>query len=239
MAGLAVKVDQVALLRESRKSKFPDPVAAAVIAELAGVDGIAVHLRQNRSHMQDKDVRMIRNVIQSKLILEMAATSEMIGIALDIKPDLVTLVPEKREEFTAEGGLDLIAHRVDISETVGTLQNSGISVGILIDPDPEQIKMAHRTNASIVEIHSGTYTQSKTAQKRHQVFLKIVDAIKLAHKLKFSVKVGHGLCYRTIKAFKGIGEIDEFSIGHGLISRALLTGMENAIKEMITLINGL
>ena len=239
MAGLAVKVDQVALLRENRKSKFPDPVAAAVIAELAGVDGIAVHLRQNRSHMQDKDVRMIRNVIQSKLILEMAATSEMIGIALDIKPDLVTLVPEKREEFTAEGGLDLIAHRVDISETVDTLQNSGISVGILIDPDPEQIKMAHRTNASIVEIHSGTYTQSKTAQKRHQVFLKIVDAIKLAHKLKFSVKVGHGLCYRTIKAFKGIGEIDEFSIGHGIISRALLTGMENAIKEMITLINGL
>jgi pyridoxine 5-phosphate synthase len=239
MAGLAVKIDQVARLRESRKSQFPDPVAASVIAELAGVDGIAVHLRQNRDHLQDKDVRMIRNVVQSKLILELASTSEMVGIALDIKPELVTLVPEKREEFTPEGGLDLIAYRDDIAETVDTLQNSGISVGLLINPDPEQIKIAHRTSASIVEIHCGIYTESKTAQKRHQAFLAIVDAIKLAHKLKFSVKLGRGLCYKTIKAFKGIGEIDEFSIGHSIISRALLTGLENAVKEMIGLINGL
>jgi pyridoxine 5-phosphate synthase len=239
MAGLAIKIDQVARLRESRKSQFPDPVAASVIAELAGADGIAVHLRQNRDHLQDKDVRMIRNVVQSKLILELASTSEMVGIALDIKPELVTLVPEKREEFTPEGGLDLIAYRDDIAETVDTLQNSGISVGLLINPDLEQIKIAHRTNASIVEIHCGIYTESKTAQKRHQAFLTIVDAIKLAHKLKFSVKVGRGLCYKTIKAFKGIGEIDEFSIGHSIISRALLTGLENAVKEMITLINGL
>ena len=239
MAGLAVKIDQVARLRESRKSQYPDPIAASVIAELAGADGIAVHLRQNRDHLQDKDVRMIRNVVQSKLILELASTSEMVGIALDIKPELVTLVPEKREEFTPEGGLDLIAYRDDIAETVDTLQNSGISVGLLINPDPEQIKIAHRTSASIVEIHCGVYTESKTAQKRHQAFIKIVDAIKVAHKLKFSVKVGRGLCYKTIKAFKGVGEIDEFSIGHSIISRALLTGLENAVKEMITLINGL
>ena len=239
MAGLAVKIDQVAILRESRKSQFPDPAAAAVIAELAGVDGIAVHLRQDRRHIQDKDVRLIRNIVQSKLILEMASTSEMVGIALDIKPDLVTLVPEKRDEFTADGGLDLVAHRVDVADTVDTLQNSGISVGILIDPDPEQIKMAHKTNASIVEIHGGTYTESKTAQKRHQAFLRVLDAIKLAHKLKFSVKVGHGLCFKSIKAFIGIGEIDEFSIGHGIISRALLIGIDNAVKEMIALIRGL
>jgi len=239
MAGLAVKIDQVARLRESRKSQYPDPIAAAVIAEMAGVDGIVVHLRQNRDHIQDKDVRMIRNVVQSKLILEMASTSEMVGIALDIKPDLVTLVPEKREEFTPEGGLDLVALREDIAETVDTLQNSGISVGLLINPDLEQIKMAHRTNAAIIEIHCGIYTESKTAQKRHQAFLKIVDAIKLAHKLKFSVKLGRGLCYKTIKAFKGVEEIDEFSIGHSIMSRALLTGMENAIKEMIAIINAL
>ena len=239
MAGLAVKIDQVARLRESRKSQFPDPVAASVIAELAGADGIAVHLRQNRDHLQDKDVRMIRNVVQTKLILELASTSEMVGIALDIKPELVTLVPEKREEFTPEGGLDLIAYRDDIAETVETLQNSGISVGLLINPDPEQIKIAHRTSASIVELHCGIYTEAKTAQKRHQAFLTIVDAIKLSHKLKFSVKVGRGLCYKTIKAFKGIAEIDEFSIGHSIISRALLTGLENAVKEMIVLINGL
>ncbi|UCE53766.1 MAG: pyridoxine 5'-phosphate synthase [Desulfobacterales bacterium] len=239
MAGLAVKVDQVAMLRESRKSQFPDPVAAAVMAELAGVDGIVVHLRQDRRHIQDRDVRMLRNIIQSKLILEMASTSEMVGVALDIKPDLVTLVPEKREEFTAEGGMDLVVHKDDITETVATLQDSGIPVGLLIDPSPEQLKMAHRTNASIVEIHTGTYTESKTAQKRHQAFIKIVDAIKLAHKLKVSVKVGRGLCYKTIKAFKGLSEIDEFSIGHSIISRALLNGMDHAAKEMIDIINAL
>lgn len=239
MAGLAVKIDQVAILRESRKSQFPDPAAAAVIAELAGADGIAVHLRQDRRHIQDKDVRLIRNIVQSKLILEMASTSEMVGIALDIKPDLVTLVPEKRDEFTADGGMDLVAHGDDVADTVDTLQNGGISVGILIDPDPEQIKMAHKTNVSIVEIHGGTYTESKTAQKRHQAFLRVVDAIKLARKLKFSVKVGHGLCFKSIKAFTGIDEIDEFSIGHGIISRALLIGMDRAVKEMIALIRGL
>ena len=239
MAGLAVKVDQVAMLRESRKSQIPDPVAAAVMAELAGVDGIVVHLRQDRRHIQDRDVRMLRNIIQSKLILEMASTSEMVGVGLDIKPDLVTLVPEKREEFTAEGGMDLVVHKDDITETVATLQDSGIPVGLLIDPSPEQLKMAHRTNASIVEIHTGTYTESKTAQKRHQAFIKIVDAIKLAHKLKVSVKVGRGLCYKTIKAFKGLSEIDEFSIGHSIISRALLNGMDNAVKEMIDIINAL
>ncbi len=169
----------------------------------------------------------------------MASTSEMVGIALDIKPDLVTLVPEKRDEFTADGGMDLVAHRVDVADTVDTLQNSGISVGILIDPDPEQVKMAHKTNATILELHCGTYTESKTAQKRHQAFLKVVDAIKLANKLNFSVKVGHGLCFKSIKAFTGIGEIDEFSIGHGIISRALLIGMDNAVKEMLALIRGL
>jgi pyridoxine 5-phosphate synthase len=239
MAGLAVKIDQIARLRQSRKSQFPDPVAAVIMAELAGVDGIVVHLRQDRRHIQDRDVRMLRNVIQTKLILEMAPTSEMVGVALDIKPELITLVPEKREEFTAEGGLDLSEHHEDITETVATLQNSGISVGLLIDPEPEQLKMAHRTNATIVEIHTGTYTESKTAQKRHQAFLRIVDAIKLAHKLKFSVKLGRGLCYKTIKAFKGLSEIDEFSIGHSIISRALLTGMDSAVKEMITLIERL
>jgi pyridoxine 5-phosphate synthase len=239
MAGLALKIDQVATLRESRKAQLPHPVAAAIVAELAGVDGIAVHLRQDRRHIQDRDVRMLRNVVQSKLILEMAATSEMVGITMDIKPDLVTLVPEKREDFTAEGGLDLIAHGDDIAETVQTLQNSGIPVGLLIDPDPEQLKQAHRTNATMVEIHTGSYCESKTAPKRHQAFLDIVDAVKLAHKLKLSVKAGRGLCYKSIKAFKGIIEIDEFTIGHSIIARALLSGMHDAVKEMLSLIKSL
>jgi pyridoxine 5-phosphate synthase len=178
----------------------------------------------------------LRSVVQTKLILETASTSEMVGVALDIKPDLVTLVPEKREEFTADGGLDLIVHRADVSDTVATLQNSGIPVGLLVDPEPEQIKLAHKIGASLVEIHSATYCDAKTAQKRHQAFLNIVDAVKLAHKLKFSVKVGRGLCYKTVKVFKNIDEIDEFSIGHSIISRAVLIGMQAAVTDMRKLI---
>ena len=236
MAGLAVKIDQVAALRNVRNSRSPDPVTAATMAELAGADGIIVHLRLDRKHINDRDVRILRNVVQTKLILEMASTSEMVGVALDIKPDLVTLVPEKREEFTVDGGLDLIVHRADVSDTVAALQNSGIPVGLLVDPEPEQIKLAHKIGASLVEIRSATYCDAKTAQKRHQAFLNIIDAVKLAHKLKFSVKVGRGLCYKTVKVFKNIDEIDEFSIGHSIISRAVLIGMQAAVADMQKLI---
>ncbi len=239
MSGLAVKVDQVAALRAVRKSQFPDPVTAATLAEMAGADGIIVHLRQDRKQTKDRDVRILRSVVQSKLILEMASTSEIVGVALDIKPDLVTLVPERREKYSDEGGLDLILHRNDIAETVGTLQNSGIPVGLLVDPEPEQIKLAHMSNATMIEIHTAAYCDAKTAQKRHQAFLNIVDAVKLAHKLKFSVKAGRGLCYKSIKAFKGIHEIDEFSIGHSIIARAVLTGMQAAVEEMLRLIRAL
>ena len=239
MSGLAVKIDCVAALREARKSPFPDPVAAAVLAELAGADGVVVHLREDRRDISDRDVRILRQTIQSKLILEMASTTEMVGMALDIKPDHVTLVPEKREEFSTGGGLDLIVHKDEIREIVDTLQNSGIPVGILIDPEPEQLKQAHRTNAGIVEIHTGTYCEAKTTRTRHRAFLKIVDAVKLAHKLKLNVKAGRRLCYKSIKAFSGLEEIDEFSIGHSIVSRAVLTGMEKAVKDMIDLIREL
>ena len=237
MAGLAVKIDQVAALRNARKSQSPDPVTAAAMAELAGADGITVHLRLDRKHITDRDVRILRSVVQTRLILEMASTSEMVGVALDIKPDLVTLVPEKREQFTADGGLDLIIHRADFSDTVATLQNSGIPVGLLVDPEPEQIRLAHKIGASLVEIHTATYCDAKTAQKRHQAFLNIVDAVKLAHKLKFSVKASRGLCYKTIKVIKKIDEIDEFSIGHSIISRAVLIGMQAAVADMRKLIS--
>ncbi len=239
MAGLAVKIDLVAAMRETRKSALPDPVVAALMAELAGADGIAMHLRGDRRDIQDRDVRILRQMIQSKLILEMAPTTEMVGMALDIKPDHVTLVPEKRVEFSAGGGLDLVINRDEIREIVDTLQNSGIPVGILIDPDPEQLKQAHRTNAKIVELHTGAYCEAKTSKTRHQEFLKMVDAVKLAQKLNLNIKAGHGLCYKSIKAFKGLGKIDEFSIGHSVISRAILTGMEKAVKEMIELIRAL
>ena len=239
MAGLAVNIDHVATLREVRKVSYPEPVAAAVLAELAGADGIVVHLRKDRRHIQDRDVRILRKVIQTKLILEMASTSEMVGIALDIKPDLVTLVPEKREELTTEGGLDLFVHKNSVAETVGSLQDNGIPVSIFIDPEPEQIELAYKIDASTVEIHTGTFCDATTPKKRDQAFDKIVDAVKLAHKLKLKINAGHGICYNTIKTFKGLHEIDEFSIGHSIVSRAVLVGMERAVKEMSALINKL
>ncbi len=239
MAGLAVNVDHVATLREARKIKYPDPVAAAVLAELAGADGIVVHLREDRRHIQDRDLRILRKVVQTKLILEMASTPEMVGIALDLQPDVVTLVPEKREELTTEGGLDLIVHKNTTAETVDTLQNSGIPVCIFIDPDPDQIKTAHQINATMVEIHTGTFCEARTEKEKNLAFSKIVNAAKLASKLKLIANAGHGLCYKTIKAFKGLYEIDEFSIGHSIVSRAVLVGMQRAVAEMIALIKEL
>ena len=239
MAGLAVNVDHVATLRQLRGVSYPDPVAAAVLAELAGADGIVVHLRKDRRHIQDRDARILRRVVQTKLILEMASTTEMLGIALDIKPDLVTLVPERREEITTEGGLDLVVHKTAVKETIGMLQNSGIPVSIFIDPKPEQLKLAHQANANMVEIHTGTFCEATTSKKKKQAFSKIVDAIKLSHKLRLGINVGHGICYNTIKAFKGLKEIDEFSIGHSIVSRASLVGMERAVREMLALIKEL
>jgi len=239
MAGLAVNVDHIATLRQLRGVSYPDPVAAAVLAELAGAEGIVVHLRRDRRHIQDRDVRILRKVVQTKLILEMATTTEMLGIALDIKPDLVTLVPERREEITTEGGLDLVVHKTAVTETVRTLQNSGIPVSIFIDPEPEQLKLAHQAKANLVEIHTGTFCDATTSKKKKQAFSKIVDAIKLSYKLKLGINVGHGICYNTIKAFKGLKEIDEFSIGHSIVSRASLVGMERAVKEMAALIKEL
>ncbi|MBW2192694.1 MAG: pyridoxine 5'-phosphate synthase [Deltaproteobacteria bacterium] len=239
MAGLAVNVDHVATLREARKINYPEPVAAAVLAEMGGADGIVVHLRGDRRHIQDRDVRILRNIVQTKLILEMASTPEMIGIALNIRPEVVTLVPERREELTTEGGLDLIVHKDAIAETVRTLQDGGISVCIFIDADPEQIKLAHQINANMVEIHTGTFCDAKMSIKRQKTFSQIVNAVKLARKLNLTVNAGHGICYNTIKAFKGLHEIEEFSIGHSIVSRAVLVGMERAVREMVALVKEL
>jgi pyridoxine 5-phosphate synthase len=217
-----------------------------------------VHLREDRRHIKDRDVRILRQIVQTKLILEMASNHEMVGIALDIQPDLVTLVPEQREELTTEGGLDLITQNNAIAETVDTLQNSGIPVCIFIDPNLDQIKLAHKINATMVEINTGTFCEAKTLKKatmveintgtfceaktlkkRNQAFSNIVDTVKFAHKLKIGVIAGHGLCYNTITAFKELYEIEEFSIGHSIVSKAVLVGLEKAVKEMKTLIKEL
>jgi pyridoxine 5-phosphate synthase len=234
MASLAVNIDHTATLRQARRNvSYPDPVAAAVLAELAGASGIVVHLREDRRHIQDRDVRLLRETVQTKLILEMASTKAMVETALDIKPEIVTLVPEKREELTTEGGLDLIKHETAIAKTVNTLQERGIQVSIFIDPEPDQIEIAEKIDAKMVEIHTGTFCDAKTFKEKDQAFFKIVEAVKLAHSLKLGVNAGHGLCTNTIKAFKGLSEIDEFSIGHSIISRAVLVGMDRAVREML------
>ncbi len=236
MAQLAVNVDHVATLRNARGINYPEPVAAAVAAETAGADGIVVHLREDRRHINERDVRLLRKIVQSKLILEMAATTEMLGIALDIKPDCVTLVPEKREELTTEGGLDLITHQNHVREAVATLKNAGIEVCIFIDPDLDQIKVAHKIDADMIEIHTGAFCDATTRVQKQREFFRIIDAAKIGTKLKLEVNAGHGICYNTIKAFKGLAEISEFSIGHSIIARAVLTGMDQAVRDMKQLI---
>ena len=239
MAGLAVNVDHIATLRQARGTNYPDPIAAAIIAELAGADGIVAHLREDRRHMQDRDIKLLRQTVKTKLILEMGATPEMVGIALDVKPDLVTLVPEKREELTTEGGLDLVMHKEHVGEAVENLQSAGIPVSIFIDPDVEQIKLAHRINADMIEIHTGVFCDETSPTKRNKAFSDIVNAAKVASKLNLGVNAGHGICYSSIKSFAGLHEIDEFSIGHSIISRASLAGMETAVRDMVSLINQL
>ena len=239
MATLAVNVDHIATLRQARGVSYPDPVAAAALAELAGAEGIVVHLREDRRHIQDRDVRILRETVQTKLILEMAATPEMIDIAVKIKPDLATLVPEKREELTTEGGLDLLANRDHVASAVATLKQGGIPTSIFIDPNPEQIEVAHEIDAAKVEIHTGTFCDATTPESRTQAFTAIVDAVKLAANLKLGINAGHGLCYTTIQAFRGLSEIDEFSIGHSIISRAALVGMDRAVREMLALVGKL
>jgi pyridoxine 5-phosphate synthase len=239
MATLAVNVDHIATLRQARGVSYPDPVAAAALAELAGAEGIVVHLREDRRHIQDRDVRILRETVQTKLILEMAATPEMIDIAGEIKPDLVTLVPEKREELTTEGGLDLLENRDHVAKAVATLGQAGIPTSIFVDPNPEQIETAHRIDAAKVEIHTGTFCDAATPESRDRAFSAIVDAVKLAARLKLGINAGHGLCYITIQAFRGLSEIDEFSIGHSIISRAALVGMDRAVREMRVLVEKL
>lgn len=239
MAQLAVNVDHVATLRQARGVTYPDPVAAAVAAETAGADGIVVHLRGDRRHIQERDVRLLRKIVQTKLILEMAASNEMLGIALDIKPDCVTLVPETKKEISTEGGLDLITHESHIRETIAALKNAGMEVCIFIDPDLEQIKIAHKIDADMIEIHTGAFCDATTKAQKQKEFLKIIDAAKIGTKLKLEVNAGHGIGYNTIKAFKGLSEIKEFSIGHSIIARSVLTGLDQAVKDMKQLISAL
>ncbi|MFP4159707.1 MAG: pyridoxine 5'-phosphate synthase [Desulfobacterales bacterium] len=241
MSGLAVNVDHVATLRQVRggATGYPDPVHAAALAELGGADGIVVHLREDRRHIQDRDVYLLKKTVLSRLILEMAATEEMLSIAADVRPDLVTLVPEKRQELTTEGGLDVVSLSGQAGRAVKSLKESKIAVSLFVDPDPEQIRASADTGADMVEIHTGAFCEALDPAEKKQRFSDVAEAAGLARQLDLGVNAGHGLCYNTIKYFSQAPSIDEFSIGHSIVSRAALTGMEQAVREMRDLIRNL
>lgn len=237
MARLGVNVDHVATLRQARGGTDPDPLAAAVLVELAGADGIVVHLREDRRHIQDRDLRLLREMTRTKLDLEMAVDGEMVKIALNIKPDLVTLVPEKRQELTTEGGLDVAGQRDRIQGIVSLLHNGGIPVSVFIEPDLTQVKAAHKISADFVELHTGRYANATRSKEADMEFEAITQAARLAYKLGIGVNAGHGLNYRNVKRLTHIPEIVEYNIGHSIIARSVLVGLVQAVKEMKALLS--
>ncbi len=236
MAKLEVNVDHVATLRQARRIDEPDPVHAAVLAELAGCDGIIVHLREDRRHIQDRDLQLLRQTVKIRLNLEMAATEEMLRIASEVKPELVTLVPEKREELTTEGGLNVLGQKEPLKEFVIQLKAAHLAVSLFVDPDPAQITAAKEVGAEWVELHTGIYAEAASEAEAQRHFDGLLDAARHARSLGLRVKCGHGLNYRNIKLFRNRPEFEEFSIGHSIISRAVLVGIERAVREMLELI---
>ena len=236
MARLGVNIDHVATLRNARGGSEPDPVAAAALAELAGADGITIHLREDRRHIKDRDLTLLRQTVQTRLNLEMAATDEMVAIALSIKPECCTLVPEKRAELTTEGGLDVRIHLEALKVAIEKLQQGGIIVSLFVDPDPDQIKAANKAGADYIEIHAGSFAEAATWKEEEQELIKIENAVKLARKLDLGVNAGHGLNYVNVKKVAAIGGIEEFNIGHSIMSRAILVGLHQAVRDMSELV---
>ncbi len=235
MARLSVNVDHVATLRQARMIDEPDPVWAAVLAEKAGADGIIVHLREDRRHIQDRDLRVLREVVKTRLNMEMAAVEEMVGIALEVGPDICTLVPERRQELTTEGGLEVKGNLERIKEVVARLKEGGIEVSLFIDPNPEQVKAAHMAGADIVELHTGSYANA-TGEHARKELEAIDEAARLASRVGLKVAAGHGLNLRNIRPLLAIAEIEEYSIGHSIVARAVFVGFEEAVKEMLALV---
>jgi len=235
---LGVNVDHVATIRQARGITEPDPVTAAAIAELAGADGITVHLREDRRHIQDRDVEILRQTVKTRLNLEMALTDEMVAIALRILPDAVTLVPEGRHELTTEGGLDVSLLQSTLKQKIALLKQAGIVVSLFVEPDLDQIRCCHKVGADYIEIHTGTYCDVKTDAERKEQLKRIEMAISAAKKLGIGVNAGHGLDYRNIHPVLALNGIEEFNIGHSIVSRAVLVGMDQAVREMLQLLKG-
>ena len=235
MKSLSVNIDHVATLRQARGEKQPDPVTAALIAELAGASGIVSHLREDRRHIQDHDVYLLRKMLKTKLDLEMAATEEIINIALDIVPELVTLVPERRQELTTEGGLDVASEISRFKDVTARFHEKDILVSLFVAPVEYQISAAKNVGADFVELHTGEYANAKGNVVMAQLE-RLKSAARVAAKIGLKVNAGHGLDYANLRAVATIDEIEEFSIGHALISRALFVGMERAVIEMIDIL---
>jgi pyridoxine 5-phosphate synthase len=236
MARLAVNVDHVATVRQARGISEPDPVSAAAIAELAGAEGIICHLREDRRHINDRDLRLLRETVKTKLNMEMAAVDEMIGIACDVRPDVATLVPEKREELTTEGGLDVAANPAQYRSVTEQLREKDIQVSLFIDPEPGQIQTAQAVGADLIEIHTGHYAEAPNEHQAIVRFERIITAVQTAVELGLGVSAGHGLNYVNVKRFGSLPQIEEYSIGHSIVARAVLVGFDQAVREMIALV---
>ncbi len=233
---LGVNVDHVASLRQARRTPYPDPVAAAAVVELAGADQITVHLREDRRHIQERDVRLLRQTVQTMLNLEMAATAEMVKVAYDIKPDVVTLVPERREELTTEGGLDVGHHRDHLKKHVQSLRDADIEVSLFIDPDLDQVRHAHRLEVAAIELHTGKYCDARGEAEQRVELQRIVDAARTAAKLGLRVAAGHGLNYHNLRALVPVSEIEEYNIGHAVVAQAVFVGLDRAVRDMLALL---
>jgi pyridoxine 5-phosphate synthase len=230
-----VNIDHVATLREARGINYPDPVYAAGIAEMAGASGIIVHLREDRRHIKDRDVQILREVVKTKLNLEMAATPEIVEIACKVRPDMITLVPEKRKELTTEGGLDVVKFSDKLKKVIEKVHGKGIKVSLFIDPVEAQIAAARKMNADMIEIHTGTYSDAKSDKVREREFKKVVGAAIMGKQLGLGVNAGHGLHYHNTREVAAIKEIDELSIGHSIIARSVFVGLDRAIRDMLEL----
>lgn len=236
MAKLCVNIDHVATVRQARRTVEPDPVAAAVLAELGGASGITIHLREDRRHIQNRDLEILRQVVRTKLNLEMAGTQEMLKMALLVKPDMCTLVPERREELTTEGGLDVAMYKDQLQKYISLLGEADIKTSLFIDPDLDQVRAAHFVGAPCVEIHTGSYAEARTEREQAEQLTRIANTVRTAAKLGMQVNAGHGLTYRNVSAVAALPQVDELNIGHSVVSRAVLVGMEAAVREMSQLI---
>jgi pyridoxine 5-phosphate synthase len=234
----SLNIDHIATIRNARGETQPDPIAAALLAEQAGVDGIVVHLREDRRHINERDVRLLRELITTKLDLEMAATEEIIKIACDVGPELATLVPEKRQELTTEGGVNVIDNTTLYRDTIRALHNAEIEVSLFIEPDIDQIDAASEINADYIEIHTGIFANALSEEEQFDELDRIRIATKHAKKLGLGVNAGHGLNYQNIKVFREVPDIDEVSIGHAIIAHAVFVGLKDAVREMMELIKG-